>query len=197
MKNLIERISNIRNAQRLGRKQVSFSFPFDATTSSLKRNLLRILVREGYLESFSVVQSASVGTASPNTVFTVFLKYGARGEPAIRDMRLISLSGRRVYLPISALWQPQFLDGTLVLSTSRGLLTDREARYFGVGGEAIRGIRLQFFHAFTLCPFFYYSCLRTRVSAKIRSSWFISESYRSLPPSPARDFFWSSSFSSH
>jgi len=153
MKNITERISSIHNAQRLGRKQITFSSPFEVASNSLRRNLLRILVREGYLESFSIFQSVSTSGTPIGSIFTLFLKYGPRGEPAIRDIRALSLSSRRVYLPASALWQPQFLDGVLILSTPCGLLTDREARQIGVGGEALRGIRLFSFHVFSSYSF--------------------------------------------
>lgn len=140
MKNLTERVSNLRNAQRLGRKQIVFSLPFGAASNSFRRSFFRILVREGYLDSFSHVQVFQQSTAA-TFVYTLYLKYGPQGEPTIRDIRSVSTGARRVYLPVSALWQPQFLNGTLILSTPQGLLTDREARYYGVGGEVIRAIR--------------------------------------------------------
>jgi small subunit ribosomal protein S8 len=140
MKNLTERISNLRNAQRSGRKQIVFSLPFGAASNSFRRSFFRLLVREGYIDSFSCAQiSQQVG--STTFVYTLSLKYGPQGEPTIRDIRSVSTGGRRVYLPVAALWQPQFLNGTLILSTPQGLLTDREARYYGVGGEVIRAIR--------------------------------------------------------
>jgi ribosomal protein S8/ribosomal protein L6P/L9E len=141
MKNLTERVSNLRNAQRLGRKQLTFFLPFGVAANSFRRNFFQLLVREGYLESFSSTHISTSETSS-SVIFTISLKYGPCGEPAIRSIHPISLSGRRVYLSAASLWQPQFLNGTLILSTPRGLLTDREARYFGVGGEVLRGVRL-------------------------------------------------------
>lgn len=100
MKNLTERISNLRNAQRSGRKQIVFSLPFGSASNSFRRNLFRLFVREGYLESFSYTQTFA---RSGGSVYTLFLKYGPQGEPTIRDIRSVSTGGRRVYLPVAAL----------------------------------------------------------------------------------------------
>lgn len=98
--------------------------------SKLKVGIAEILQQEGYIESFSV-QSELPGS------LTVQLKYGRAREAAIIGLRRASRPGRRVYVGHKQI--PQVLNGLgiSIISTSRGLLTDRDARKQNVGGEVL------------------------------------------------------------
>ena len=131
MDTLSAALSALLNASRSRRSAVSLSVRAGGNTERV-RQVLRLLVREGYLESL---------TLGASTGLRVRLKYNSRGEPAIRARFRVSKPSRRVYVGTSALWQPPAGAGLLVLSTNRGLLTDRDARRFNIGGEVLRGIR--------------------------------------------------------
>lgn len=98
--------------------------------------ILAILKREGYLRFYRI---RTVGRC---VSVTVFLKYTAQGVPAIRSIFPVSTPGRPVYVTTSSLWQPLSTTGTFILSTSRGLITDREARRLAIGGHLILGVIL-------------------------------------------------------
>jgi small subunit ribosomal protein S8 len=123
-------VSTIANAQRAGYQFVRFS---PNRCGGLTVPLLTILRNEGYLNKVEI---------SDGSWATVYLRYDGRGQPAIRSLRLVSTPSREVYLRAAALWQPQSTVGRLVLSTTEGLLTDREARRRNLGGKVIRGVRL-------------------------------------------------------
>jgi len=99
--------------------------------SKIKANLAEILKREGYIAGFEVAD-ATVGKT-----LTLNLKYGPSRERSIAGLRRVSKPGLRVYAKSSAL--PRVLGGLgiAILSTSNGLLTDRQAQSKGVGGEVL------------------------------------------------------------
>ena len=99
--------------------------------SKMKREVARILKQEGYITDFSEKGSGAEAT------LTVVLKYGPDGDRAITGLRRMSRPGRRVYRKQTNI--PRVLDGlgVAILSTSRGILTDHEARRQGVGGEVL------------------------------------------------------------
>lgn len=99
--------------------------------SKMKREVARILKQEGYITDFSERGSGAEAT------LTVVLKYGPDGDRAITGLRRMSRPGRRVYRKQTNI--PRVLDGlgVAILSTSRGILTDHEARRQGVGGEVL------------------------------------------------------------
>jgi len=101
------------------------------------REVLRLLTNEGYLEGLAPAPTLS----KVQNGVVARLKYNARGEPAIRALFRVSTPGRRVYVGVSTLWQPPAGAGLLILSTTHGLISDRDARRFNVGGEILRGIR--------------------------------------------------------
>jgi small subunit ribosomal protein S8 len=106
----------------------------DAATmpySKLKSRIAEILQQEGYISSWSVAD-AEVGKA-----LTIELKYGPNRERSIAGIRRISKPGLRVYAKSTNL--PRVLGGlgVAILSTSSGLLTDRQANKKGVGGEVL------------------------------------------------------------
>jgi small subunit ribosomal protein S8 len=102
-------------------------------SSKLKEALASVLEREGYIEGFSVADD----TAGPGRVLTVKMKYSPERERTISGIQRISKPGLRIYRQADRL--PRVLGGlgVAVLSTSQGLLTDREARERHVGGEIL------------------------------------------------------------
>ena len=100
-------------------------------TSRLKEEIARLLKEEGYITDFRVRKGDSFDT------LVIDLKYGRNRERIITDLRRISKPGRRVYARKDRL--PRVLGGmgTAIMSTSRGLMTSRNAEQAGVGGEVV------------------------------------------------------------
>ena len=122
---IADMLTRLRNANSAFHESVSIPY------SKLKSHIAEILEREGYIESFNV-EDAKVGKT-----LTLTLKYGSNRERAIVGVRRVSKPGLRVYAKSTNL--PQVLGGmgVAILSTSSGLLTDREAKDRGVGGEVL------------------------------------------------------------
>ena len=115
----------IRNAIQAKKRQVYIP------TSTIKRALAEVLHREKFIRGFKMVEDAKRST------IRIFLKYTPKEEPVIHGIRRISTPGRRVYVPKDEI--PRVLGGlgTAVLTTSKGVLTDKEAKAQGLGGEVI------------------------------------------------------------
>jgi small subunit ribosomal protein S8 len=115
----------VRNAIRAKHRKV------DLPASKLKTELARVLLRERYINNFKVIEDTRQG------VLRIYLKYGSDDVNAISGIRRTSTPGRRVYVASSRI--PRILGGlgTSIVSTSRGLMTDREARDAGLGGELV------------------------------------------------------------
>jgi small subunit ribosomal protein S8 len=122
-------LSRIRNAT-IGRHN-----RVDMPASRLKVEIARILESEGYIQGFKVLE-AQAGDP-PQAQLRVFLKYGPRGERVITGLERVSRPGRRVYFGRDEV--PDVLAGlgTSILTTSRGVMTGREAVKAGVGGEVL------------------------------------------------------------
>lgn len=116
-------LTRIRNAQ--ARNKVSVSMP----ASKLKVAIAEVLQQEGYVEGFSVD-----GDAKPQLMVT--LKY-FDGRPVIEEIKRVSRPGLRVYRDQSALPSVRGGLGVAIVSTNKGLMTDRAARAAGVGGEVL------------------------------------------------------------
>jgi small subunit ribosomal protein S8 len=129
---IADMLTRIRNATLARHARV------DVPHSKLKLEIARILEREGYLHGFKVVEPKP-GDA-PHAVLRLLLKYGPRGERVITGLARVSRPGRRVYFRRHDV--PEVLAGlgTSILTTSRGLMTGREARKAGVGGEVLCNI---------------------------------------------------------
>jgi small subunit ribosomal protein S8 len=102
-------------------------------SSKLKEALAGILQREGYIESFAVADDPN----RPGRVMTIQMKYSPERARTISGLRRVSKPGLRIYTKADKV--PRVLGGlgVAVLSTSKGLMTDREARRAGVGGEIL------------------------------------------------------------
>lgn len=118
-------LTRIRNAQRAGHEQVEIPH------SRLKLEIVKILAAEKYVRGYQVIADEKQG------ILRVYLKYGTRREPVISNLQRISKPGLRVYAPASKI--PRVLNGmgVAILSTSHGLLPDRECRRQRVGGEVL------------------------------------------------------------
>jgi small subunit ribosomal protein S8 len=126
---IADMLSRIRNATTARHNRV------DMPSSRLKVEIARILESEGYIQGFKVVE-AQPGER-PQAHLRVFLKYGPRGERVITGLERVSRPGRRVYFGRDEV--PDVLAGlgTSILTTSRGVMTGREAVKTGVGGEVL------------------------------------------------------------
>ena len=120
-------LTRIRNAMHVERPFV------DMPTSKLKVSVVEALEREGFVWDHEIVQEEGL----PFATLRVNLKYGPNGEHVIKHIERISKPGRRVYVGASDMQEVRDGLGISVLSTSRGVLSNREARKQGVGGELL------------------------------------------------------------
>src|SRR6184192_767194 len=111
----------------------------DMPSSRIKTDIARILKDEGYIQGFKLVDEPAA-KARPSQTLRLFLKYGPHGERLITGLERISRPGRRVYFGRQDV--PEVLAGlgTSILTTSRGVMTGREAVKAGVGGEVLCNI---------------------------------------------------------
>lgn len=117
-------LTRIRNAGRAGHKTVT------APASKLKIAIARILKDQGFIADYAIIED------KVQNQIKVTLKYYNR-EPAIREMKRISKPGRRIYVSVDNLPRIKNGLGIAIISTSKGVLTDKDAKKFNVGGEFI------------------------------------------------------------
>lgn len=122
---IADMLTRIRNANSVFHDKV------DIPASKIKEAVVRILKEEGFIKDFEMVQDGKQG------ILRVSLKYGPSREKVITGIKRISKPGLRVYAKKDEL--PRVLGGLgiAVISTSRGLMTDKQARKDGLGGEVI------------------------------------------------------------
>ena len=99
--------------------------------SRMKLEIVKILAQEKFVRGYQFVQNEHQG------VLRVYLKYGDKREPVIKQLQRVSKPGLRVYAPATKIPRVQNGLGIAILSTSRGLMPDREARRQRVGGEVV------------------------------------------------------------
>lgn len=126
---IADMLTRIRNAVTAKHSRV------DMPASRIKADIARILADEGYIQGSKVVDGQG-----PQKTLRLFLKYGPHGERLISGIERISRPGRRVYFGREDV--PEVLAGlgTSILTTSRGVMTGREAVKAGVGGEVLCNI---------------------------------------------------------
>ena len=119
-------LTRIRNAQTARHDSVTVE------TSIMKKSIAQILLDEGYIAAFDEVEN---GNKNKNLVIT--LKYDNKNQKVITGLKRISKPGRRIYASCEEL--PKVLNGLgiVIVSTSKGVMTDREARKLGIGGEVL------------------------------------------------------------
>ncbi len=126
---IADMLTRIRNASKIKKAEVYIPF------SKIKLEILKILKREGFIEEIEEISPGSEDHKFGG--LDVTLKYGEDRESAITSIKRVSKPGRRVYADKSNL--PVVLNnyGIAILSTSKGLMTNNQAKKFGVGGEVI------------------------------------------------------------
>ncbi|GAB4159528.1 MAG: 30S ribosomal protein S8 [Planctomycetota bacterium] len=122
---IADMLTRIRNANAICHPDVTMP------SSSLKVAIADALKREGFIDNYKVVES------TPANLLKIYLKYGKHREKVIRKIEKVSKGGRRVYTEIADLKPVLNGLGVAILSTSKGVLSDREARKLNVGGEII------------------------------------------------------------
>jgi small subunit ribosomal protein S8 len=118
-------LTRIRNAIRIERPFV------DVPSSLLRKSVADVLKREGYIWDYSEVE------AEPAKILRIELKYGPNGEKIISSVKRVSKPGRRVYAKCAELKPVLNGLGISIVSTSRGVFSDREARQHKLGGEVL------------------------------------------------------------
>ena len=129
---IADMLTRLRNANSAFHDSVAMPY------SKLKSGVAEILQQEGYIASFEVKDNVDeAGEPEVGKTLTITLKYGRNRERSIAGVRRISKPGLRVYAKHTAL--PKVLGGlgVAIISTSQGLLTDRQANRKGVGGEVL------------------------------------------------------------
>tara|TARA_Y100000813_G_scaffold177349_1_gene143803 strand:+ start:306 stop:698 length:393 start_codon:yes stop_codon:yes gene_type:complete len=118
-------LTRIRNAMAVDKRFV------DIPVSNIKKRIAFVLKQENYIEGFVFIKDGI------NTRIRIFLKYDIKGNAVITAIERVSKPGRRVYVNQNQL--PRVLDGLgiSILSTSKGVLSNKVAKRFGVGGEVI------------------------------------------------------------
>ena len=122
---IADMLTRIRNANTVKHETV------DVPASNMKKELARILLEEGFIRGYDVIEDGKQG------IIRIQLKHGQAGEKVITGLKRISKPGMRVYAAKEEL--PKVLNGLgiSIISTSKGILTDKQARNEGVGGEVI------------------------------------------------------------
>jgi len=122
---IADMLTRIRNANSAKHKTV------DVPNSKMKTAIAEILFKEGYIKSFELINNENQG------IIRITLKYDEKGARVIDGIKRISKPGLRVYAGKEEL--PRVLNGlgTAIISTSKGLKTDKEAREAGIGGEVL------------------------------------------------------------
>lgn len=118
-------LTRLRNAQQAGHRRV------DVPASKLKRAMTKILVDKGYVNKYIDITDNKQG------VLRLFLKYDAYGQPVIKKLIRVSKPGLRKYCNADEIPQSYNGLGIVILSTSNGVMTDKEAKKMKVGGEIL------------------------------------------------------------
>jgi small subunit ribosomal protein S8 len=122
---IADMLTRIRNANKARFGKV------DIPASKLKVNIAKILKDEGYIKNYKLVKDSKQG------ILQIFLNYGPKGDRIISEIKRISKPSIRVYVSKDNIPLTRGGLGSAILSTSKGILTDKEARKQGVGGEVI------------------------------------------------------------
>ena len=122
---IADMLTRIRNANSSKHKTV------DIPASNMKRAIADILFKEGYIKAFEEISNENQG------IIRITLKYDEKGNRVIAGLKRISKPGLRVYASCEEL--PKVLNGlgTALISTSKGIMTDKQARENGIGGEVL------------------------------------------------------------
>ncbi|HQK24266.1 MAG TPA: 30S ribosomal protein S8 [Synergistaceae bacterium] len=124
---IADMLTRIRNAN------LAYHEMVDLPVSKIKVGIAKILKEEGYVRNFKIINDPK----KPFPVLRLFLHYGPSRERVMQGIKRISKPGRRIYMGVGDLPKVMGGLGIAVVSTSRGLLTDADARKQGLGGEVL------------------------------------------------------------
>jgi small subunit ribosomal protein S8 len=122
---IADMLTRVRNAMKAGHLIV------DVPSSKMKISIAKILKDEGFIKNFKLNED------NRQKILRIYLKYSEENQPAILDMRRISKPGRRVYIKAENLAPVYNNIGIWILSTSKGIITNKTAKKLNVGGEVI------------------------------------------------------------
>ena len=103
----------------------------DVPASNMKKAITQILTDEGYIKSFQIIEDGKQG------IIRITLKYGENKAPVISGLRRISKPGLRIYSSCADMPKVRGGLGVVIVSTSKGIMTDKKARELNVGGEVL------------------------------------------------------------
>lgn len=118
-------IIRIKNGSKAKHKQT------EMPSSLIKKEIARILKEEGYIKGYEIMQNTTY------EILRIFLKYDSRKRGVIKGIKRVSRPGRRIYSKVEGLPKKLGGLGTIVISTPKGVLTDKQAREENVGGEVL------------------------------------------------------------
>ncbi len=122
---IADMLTRIRNANE------GFHHKVDIPASRVKEEIAALLKAEGYISDYAFIEDRRQG------ILRIYLKYTPRRERVLAGLKRVSTPGRRVYVKRDSIPRVMRGLGVAVISTSQGIMTDREARQKGVGGEVV------------------------------------------------------------
>lgn len=123
---IADMLTRVRNAAYVGKENVSVK------ASKICRGIAQVLLAEGYISGFDKIDDAT-----GQGFIRIQLKYGMDGTPAITEVERISKTGKRVYLAVGKLPNVTNGMGIAVISTNKGVMTDKQCRAENIGGEIL------------------------------------------------------------
>src|SRR4030042_4160225 len=122
---IADMLTRIRNAIRIGKNDVSVK------ASNICEGIASVLKQEGYIGDFSRIDDGNQG------ILKITLKYDQNGSPVISEISRVSKPGRRIYSPVDKLPHVLAGFGIAIVSTSKGVMSDRNCRKDNIGGEIL------------------------------------------------------------
>ena len=122
---IADMLTRIRNALIVKHESV------EVPASNMKKAIAKILLDEGYITAYDVVEDGVQGK------IVITLKYGPKGEKVINGLKRVSKPGLRIYTNVEDMPKVMKGLGIAILSTSKGIMTDKQARIANVGGEVL------------------------------------------------------------
>ena len=122
---IADMLTKIRNAYMAKHEQLVVK------NSNINREIARVMKLEGYIKNYEIDNSQSIKT------MTITLKYDQSMNPVVHEIKKISKPGRRIYSKYRNIQRIRNGFGTVIISTSKGVLTDKQAREMKIGGELI------------------------------------------------------------
>lgn len=122
---IADMLTRIRNASSAKHNKV------DIPASNIKKSIIQILIDEGYLKSYTMIEDNKQG------IIRVTLKYGRHKSPVITGLRRVSKPGLRIYSSCEDMPKVMKGLGIAIISTPKGIMTDKKARQNNVGGEVL------------------------------------------------------------